>query len=313
MIQPSVAHLIGGTPLVRLNKLPQAGSAEIVVKLEAYNPGGSVKDRIALAMIEDAEQTGALTPGDTIVEPTSGNTGIALAVVAAAKGYRLIITMPDDSSEERRSLLEHFGAEVVLTPARKLMRGAIERARGIVEDNPRCFMPSQFDNPANPMAHERTTAVEIIDGVGELDAFVAGVGTGGTVTGVGRALRRHNPKLLIIGVEPSRAPALSGTCKPEPHAIQGIGAGFVPKTLDRSMLDRVVACDDRDAFDTAVQLARREGISAGISGGAAVWAALQLAAELGIGNRVVTVIPDGWDRYLSMPTPQPLGGLDFII
>ncbi len=298
---------------MRLNALPEEGSAEIVVKLEAYNPGGSVKDRIALAMIEDAELTGALAAGDTIVEPTSGNTGIALAVVAAAKGYRLIITMPDDSSDERRSLLEHFGAEVVLTPARKLMRGAIDRARSIVEGNPRCFMPSQFENPANPNAHEQTTAVEIINDVGQLDAFVAGIGTGGTVTGVGRALKKHNPEILVIGVEPSRSPALSGTCKPEPHAIQGIGAGFVPETLERDVLDRVIACDDRQAFDMAVRLARREGISAGISGGAAVWAALKIAAELGAGKRVLAVIPDGWERYLSTPAPQPLGGLDFII
>lgn len=313
-VAASVLALVGNTPLVRLNRLSANEHADVLVKLEATNPAGSVKDRIALAMIEAAEADGTLKPGDTIVEPTSGNTGIGLALVAAVKGYRLIITMPDDSSLERRRLLAHYGAQVVLTPARKLMAGAIERAKAIVAENPRCFMPQQFDNPANPATHRDTTAREIFEATeGRLDAFVAGVGTGGTVTGVGSALKKQLPELLVVAVEPETSAVLAG-CKPHPHAIQGIGAGFVPNVLDTGVIDELVACPDRTAFDMAGRMAREEGISVGISGGAAVWAALAVAKRLGSEKRVVALIPDAWDRYVSMDPPDTgIGGLDFII
>jgi len=313
-IADSVLDLVGRTPMVRLRRLPEADSAEVVVKLESFNPAGSVKDRIALAMIEAAEASGELKPGDTIVEPTSGNTGIGLALVAAVKGYRLIITMSDDSSEERRSLLAQYGAQVVLTPGRKRVQGAIKRAKEIVAQNPRCFMPQQFDNPANPHTHRKTTALEILASVdGHLDAFVAGAGTGGTVSGVGAALKEKLPTVRIIAVEPSRSPVLSGG-KATPHGIPGIGPGFVPAVLDRSVIDEVRSCDDAVAFETAARLAREEGISSGLSGGAAVSCALAVAAELGEGKRVVTVVPDAWDRYASVERPgQGIGGLDFII
>jgi cysteine synthase A len=269
-----------------------------------------VKDRACLAMIEAAEHSGALRPGDTIVEPTSGNTGIGLALVAAVKGYRLILCMPDDASSERRALLTHYGADVVLTPARKLMRGAIERAREIIAKNPRCFMPHQFDNPANPEAHRTGTAREILrDTGGALDAFVAGVGTGGTITGVGSVLKREVPGVRVIAVEPAASPVLGGGA-PAMHAIQGLGAGFVPGVLDRAVIDEVIACTDRDAFAMAERLAREEGITAGISGGAAVWASVEVARRLGPGKRVVTIIPDTWDRYTSVERPGPA---DFII
>ncbi len=284
--------------------------AEILCKLEGQNPAGSVKDRACLAMVEAAERDGRLSPGDTIVEPTSGNTGIGLALVAAVKGYRLILCMPDDASAERRALLAHYGAEVVLTPARKLMKGAVDRAKEIVASNPRCFMPQQFDNPANPDAHRTGTAQEILaDTNGAIDAFVAGVGTGGTITGVGEVLKAEIPAILIIAVEPAASRVLAG--KPAAmHAIQGIGAGFVPAVLKRDLIDEVIACDDRAAFDMAGRLAREEGITAGMSSGAAVWAAVEIAKRLGEGKRVVTVLPDTWDRYTSIDKPA---GLDFII
>lgn len=315
MIHDSVLDLIGGTPLVRLTRLPSAGSAEVVAKLEVRNPGGSVKDRIALAMVRAAEERGQLDPASTIVEPTSGNTGIGLALVAAARGYRIILVMPDDASEERRALLRHLGAEVVLTPARDLMKGAIDRAAAIVAENPNCFMPEQFRNPANPEAHRRTTVEEILaDCGGSLDAFVVGVGTGGTLTGAGEVLKQRLPHVQVVAVEPERSPALSGGRKPEPHAIQGIGAGFVPEIVNRSVIDRVLCCSDDDAFRTARDLARREGLLVGISAGAAAWGALAVARELGAGKRVVTVMPDGWERYLSMDQPSGgLGGTDFLI
>ncbi len=315
MIHDSVLDLIGGTPLVRLTRLPSAGSAEVVAKLEVRNPGGSVKDRIALAMVRAAEERGQLDPASTIVEPTSGNTGIGLALVAAARGYRIILVMPDDASEERRALLRHLGAEVVLTPARDLMKGAIDRAAAIVAENPNCFMPEQFRNPANPEAHRRTTVEELLaDCGGSLDAFVVGVGTGGTLTGAGEVLKQRLPHVQVVAVEPERSPALSGGRKPEPHAIQGIGAGFVPEIVNRSVIDRVLCCSDDDAFRTARDLARREGLLVGISAGAAAWGALAVARELGAGKRVVTVMPDGWERYLSMDQPSgALGGTDFLI
>jgi cysteine synthase len=312
-IADSVLELIGSTPMVRLRHIA-AGTAEIVVKLEGQNPAGSVKDRACIAMIEAAERDGRLAPGDTIVEPTSGNTGIGLALVAAVKGYRLILTMPDDASLERRKLMEQYGAEVVLTPARKLMKGAIDRAREIVAHNPRCFMPQQFDNPANAEAHRTGTAREILrDTGGQLDAFVAGVGTGGTVTGVGQRLKAELPGVLVVAVEPAASPVLGGGCAGQ-HIIQGIGAGFVPALLDRSVIDEVLACDEPTAFDMAARLAREEGLSAGPSGGAAVWGALEIARRLGAGRRVVTVLPDSWDRYTSVDRPRAsLGGVDFII
>jgi len=312
-IADSILALVGGTPMVRLRRLPQPGSAEVVLKLESFNPAGSVKDRVSMAMLEAAERDGKLREGDTIVEPTSGNTGIGLALAAAVKGYALIITMPDDSSQERRRLLEHYGAKVVLTPARKLMQGAIDRAHSIVAGNPRCFMPGQFDNPANPQAHRDTTAQEILRDTGaRIDAIVLGVGTGGTITGVGQVLRETLADLRIVAVEPSRSQALSGGATKR-HGIEGIGAGFVPGVLDRSLIDEVLACDDAHAYSTATALARQEGISAGMSGGAAVWGALQVASQLGEGKRVVTVIPDAWDRYATVDRPQSYSGVDFII
>ena len=313
-VASSVLDLVGATPLVRLNRLPSADGAEVLVKLESYNPAGSVKDRIALAMVEAAERAGTLRPGDTIVEPTSGNTGIGLALVAAVKGYRLIITMPDDRSPERHQMLEHFGAQVVLTPARKLMQGAIDRAQAIVAKNPRCFMPQQFHNAANPEVHRRTTAMEILNATeNRLDAFVAGVGTGGTITGVGAVLKAKLAAVRIVAIEPVKSRGLTGG-PTGPHAIQGIGAGFVPAVLDLDVIDEVLACEDEVAFDTARRLAREEGISAGLSAGAAVWGACQIAAGLDPTQRVVTVICDAWDRYVSMQRPvSPLTPLDFII
>jgi cysteine synthase A len=313
-IADSVLALIGVTPMVRLRRLAPVTSAEILVKLEGYNPAGSVKDRAALSMIEAAERDGRLQPGDTIVEPTSGNTGIGLALVAAVKGYRLILTMPDDASEERRAVMAHYGAEVVLTPARKLMKGAVDRAKEIVAHNPRCFMPQQFDNPANPAIHRETTALEILDATDRsVDAFVAGVGTGGTITGVGEILKRALPGVKVIAIEPAASAVLGGGA-PGQHAIFGIGAGFVPSVLNRHVIDEVLTCADEAAFDTAGRLAREEGLSVGVSGGAAVWGALQVAAQLGAGKRVVTVAPDAWDRYTTVKVPRPgLGGVDFII
>lgn len=301
--------LVGKTPMVRLRRIA-SGMADILCKLEGQNPAGSVKDRACLAMIEAAERDGTLSPGDTIVEPTSGNTGIGLALVAAVKGYRLILCMPDDASLERRALLAHYGAELVLTPARKLMSGAVERAKAIAASNPRCYMPQQFDNPANPEAHRATTAQEILDDTNSaFDVFVAGVGTGGTITGVGSVIKAAIPGVRIVAVEPAGSQVLAGKA-PAMHAIQGIGAGFVPRVLDRALIDEVIACDDRAAFDMARRLAREEGITGGMSSGAAVWAAVQVAEKLGAGKRIVVVLPDTWDRYTSLDKPA---GLDFII
>ncbi len=299
-IAASVIDLIGNTPLVRLNRICPAGSAEIVAKLESSNPGGSVKDRIALSMVEDAERTGALKPGATIVEPTSGNTGIGLAVVAAVKGYNLILTMPDDMSAERRKLLQRYGAQIVLTPAIEGMTGAVFAAEELAAKNPSYFMPQQFNNPANPEAHRRTTATEILrDTDGELDAFVAGVGTGGTITGVGEVLKEKLPDVLIVAVEPTRSPILAGG-KPGLHAIQGIGASFVPSVLNREVYNELIAVKDAEAIESTKQLSRTEGILAGISSGANVFAALQVAQRLGEGKRVVTILPDTGERYLSV-------------
>jgi len=299
-IHDSVLELIGDTPLVRLRKLPRPGGATVVAKVESRNPGGSVKDRIALAMIEDAERTGALKPGGTIVEPTSGNTGIGLAMVSAVKGYRLILTMPEDMSVERQRLLARFGAEIHLTPAIEGMSGAVFAAEELVREHPGYFMPQQFQNPANPAVHRRTTALEILGAVGgRLDAFVAGVGTGGTLTGVGEVLKEKMPGILIIAVEPAKSPVLAGG-KPRPHGIQGIGASFVPGVLNRAIIDRIVAVKDEDATAWARRLTREEGLLAGISAGAAVWAACEVAAGMRPEQVVLTVLPDTGERYLSL-------------
>jgi cysteine synthase A len=299
-IAGSALELVGNTPLVRLERLTPAGSAEIVAKLESMNPAGSVKDRISLAMIEDAERSGALKPGATIVEPTSGNTGIGLAMVAAVKGYKILLTMPDDMSGERRKLLQRYGAELVLTPAIEGMTGAVFAAEELVKKNPDYFMPQQFNNPANPEVHRRTTAQEILrDTDGRIDAFVAGVGTGGTITGVGEVLKGKLPGLLVVAVEPARSQVLGGG-RPGLHAIQGIGASFVPSVLNRDVYNELIAVKDEDAIDTAKRLARTEGLLVGISSGANVFASLQVAKRLGEGKRVVTILPDTGERYLSV-------------
>ncbi len=300
-IVDSVLDLIGSTPLVRLRKLPPPGSAEVLVKLESRNPGGSVKDRVALAMVEEAERSGRLKPGSTIVEPTSGNTGVGLAIVAAVKDYRLIITMPENMSLERRRLLAHLSAELILTPAAEGMSGAVFAAQELVKAHPDFFMPDQFRNPANPAVHRRTTAREILEATGgRLDAFVAGVGTGGTLTGVGELLKEKIPSILIVAVEPARSQVLKGE-RARPHGIQGIGAGFVPGILNREVLDEILPVGDEEAFLTASRMSKEEGLLAGISSGANVFAALRVAERLGEGKRVVTVLPDTGERYFSLP------------
>ena len=294
----SVLDLIGSTPVVRLPRLSGKDDAEVWGKLESLNPGGSVKDRICRNMVEDAERKGLLKPGGTIVEPTSGNTGIGLALVAAVKGYRLILTMPDTMSEERRSLLAAYGARLILTPDTKGMGGAIRRAEELATEHPDFFMPQQFTNPANPAAHRETTAVELLGQLGHMDAFVSGVGTGGTITGVGEALREEIPSVRIYAVEPAASPVLS---KGEPgyHKIQGIGAGFVPPVLNTRIYDEVITVSDHDAAATTRRLAVEEGIFVGISSGANCFAAMQVARALGKGRRVATMLCDSGERYLS--------------
>jgi cysteine synthase A len=298
-IADDVTQLVGKTPLVRLNRLPMNGSAAVLGKLESFNPAGSVKDRIALAMIEDAEAKGLIKPGDTIVEPTSGNTGLGLAMVAAVKGYRLILTMPEDMSRERQALLALYGAELVLTPAIEGMSGAIYAAEELVRQHG-YFMPQQFINPANPEIHRCTTAREILEATdSRLDAFVAGVGTGGTLTGVGEVLKAERPGVWVVAVEPTRSAVLAGG-RPGPHGIQGIGAGFVPGVLNLEVVDEIIAVTDEDAQQTMQRLVAEEGILAGISAGAAAWAAMQVAQRLGPGKTVVVVLPDTGERYLSL-------------
>jgi cysteine synthase A len=298
-IADSVLDLIGGTPMVRLNRVVPEGAAEVVGKMESLNPAGSVKDRIALAMIEAAEREGRLKPGDTIVEPTSGNTGIGLAMVAAVKGYKLIVTMPEDMSLARRDLLARYGARVVLTPAIEGMTGAVYAAQELVS-KPEHFMCQQFENPANPEVHRQTTAVEVLEATeGRIDAFVAGVGTGGTITGIGEVLRQKLPELHIAAVEPERSPVLQGG-RAGVHAIQGIGASFIPGVLNRDIYNEIIAISDKDAIDMSRRLCAEEGLLVGISAGANVVAAIQVAKRLGEGKRVVTVLCDTGERYLQM-------------
>jgi cysteine synthase A len=290
---------IGNTPLIRITRFVSDDNAEIWAKLEGFNPGGSVKDRVALSMIEAAEREGTLKPGGTIIEPTSGNTGIGLALVAAVKGYRLILTMSETMSTERRLLLEAYGAELVLTPGIAGMMGAWDEAEIILRNNPGFFMPLQFENSANPDAHRKTTAVEIMRDLGGLpDAFVAGVGTGGTITGNGEVFREKRPDILIIAVEPAASPILSGG-EPGAHRIAGIGAGFLTSILNKNIYDEVIPVTDSDAEETTRALALKEGILAGTSSGAAMWAAMKVSRRLGKGKKVVVIFPDRGDRYLS--------------
>ncbi|MCB0919799.1 MAG: cysteine synthase A [Actinobacteria bacterium] len=299
-IASDITQLIGGTPLVRINRLAEGTPGEVVAKLEFFNPAHSVKDRIGVAMIDAAEDEGLLQPGGTVVEPTSGNTGIALAMVCAARGYKLVITMPETMSKERRAILRAYGAELVLTPGPEGMGGAIGRAKELASENPDWFMPQQFDNPANPKIHRETTAEEIWrDTDGQVDVIISGVGTGGTITGVGQVLKERNPDLRMIAVEPDASPVLSGGAK-GPHPIQGIGAGFVPAILDTEVYDEVIRVANDDAMATARRSAREEGLLVGISSGAALWAALQVAARPeSAGKRVVVIIPSFGERYLS--------------
>ena len=296
----TVLDLIGNTPMVKLNRLTGEESAEVWAKLEGFNPGGSVKDRPALAMIEDAEKKGKLKKGMTIVEPTSGNTGIGLAMVAAVKGYPIILTMPESMSLERRKLLQAYGAELVLTPAAQGMKGALAKADELLASGRTYFKPDQFGNPANPQVHRRTTAKEILKQLGakKIDAFVAGIGTGGTITGVGEVLKKKFKNIKIFAVEPAASPILSGG-QPGPHTIQGIGPNFVPAILNTKIYNEVITVANEDAAETARRLAREEGLLVGISSGAACWAALQVAARLGKGKRIVTVFPDVGERYLT--------------
>lgn len=303
-IVQSITDLIGDTPLVRLNRIVPEDSAEIYVKLEYQNPGSSVKDRIAISMIETAEKEGLLKPGATIIEPTSGNTGIGLALVAAAKGYKAILVMPETMSIERRNLLRAYGADLVLTPGSEGMNGAVRRAEELAAENPDYFMPQQFKNQANVKIHRETTGPEIVEAInsldGKLDAFIAGIGTGGTISGAGEVLKQNFPNVKVVAVEPSASPILSGG-KPGPHKIQGIGANFIPDILNREIYDQIITVENEEAFETSRRVAKEEGILSGISSGAAIFAALKVAKELGKGKRVVAIVPSNGERYLSTP------------
>ncbi|PFD42759.1 cysteine synthase A [Bacillus cereus] len=302
-VAQSVSELIGKTPIVKLNRIVESDSADVYLKLEFMNPGSSVKDRIALAMIEDAEKKGLLKEGDTIIEPTSGNTGIGLAMVAAAKGYKAILVMPETMSIERRNLLRAYGAELVLTPGPEGMGGAIRKATELAKEHG-YFIPQQFQNQANPEIHRLTTGPEIVEQMGDqLDAFIAGIGTGGTITGAGEVLKEAYNDIKIYAVEPADSPVLSGG-KPGPHKIQGIGAGFVPETLDVEVYDEIIQVKTEQAFEYARRVAREEGILVGISSGAVIYAAIEVAKKLGKGKKVLVIIPSNGERYLSTPLYQ---------
>jgi cysteine synthase A len=306
-IANNITELIGNTPLVRINRLTEGLNAEVLAKLEYFNPAHSVKDRIGVAMIDAAEKAGLINQNSIIVEPTSGNTGIALAFVCAARGYKSIIIMPDTMSKERRMLLRAFGSELILTPGSEGMPGAIAKANELARNDPRVFIPQQFQNPANPDIHRKTTAIEIInDTEGQLDYFVSGVGTGGTITGVGEALKKHNPEIKVVAVEPLDSPVLSGGEKGK-HPIMGIGAGFIPDVLNTSIYDEIIQVSGPDSFETARKMASEEGLLVGISSGAATWAALQIAKRPeAAGKRIVVIIPSFGERYLSTPLYENL-------
>ena len=297
-VMNSILDTVGNTPMVKLNRMVPEGSATVYAKMECFNPTWSVKDRIAKSMIEAAERKGLVNKDTTIIEPTSGNTGIGLGMVCAVKGYKLILTMPETMTIERRKLLAAFGAQLVLTPGPEGMGGAVKKAEELTASTPNSFMPQQFTNKANPWIHRKTTAKEILKTVERIDAFVAGVGTGGTITGVGQVLKKKHPQVHIIAVEPEESPVLSGG-KPGPHKIQGIGAGFVPAVLDRKVYDRIIKVNSKDAAETSRKIAKLEGMLVGISSGAATFAALQVAKELGPGKTVVVLLPDIGERYLS--------------
>ncbi|HDI6490377.1 TPA: cysteine synthase A [Staphylococcus aureus] len=297
----NITQIIGGTPVVKLRNVVDDNAADVYVKLEYQNPGGSVKDRIALAMIEKAEREGKIKPGDTIVEPTSGNTGIGLAFVCAAKGYKAVFTMPETMSQERRNLLKAYGAELVLTPGSEAMKGAIKKAKELKEEHG-YFEPQQFETPANPEVHELTTGPELLQQFEgkTIDAFLAGVGTGGTLSGVGKVLKKEYPNIEIVAIEPEASPVLSGG-EPGPHKLQGLGAGFIPGTLNTEIYDSIIKVGNDTAMEMSRRVAKEEGILAGISSGAAIYAAIQKAKELGKGKTVVTVLPSNGERYLSTP------------
>lgn len=299
MLYNNALEMIGNTPILKLNNIIKDNMADIYLKLEKYNPGGSVKDRAALGMIEKAEKMGLIKKGDTIVEPTSGNTGIALAMIGRLKGYRVIIVMPETMSVERRNMIRAYGAELVLTEGVKGMKGAIAKAQEIAENNKGFYIPQQFMNEANPIKHYDTTAEEIIKDISDLDVFIAGVGTGGTISGVGRRIKEIKKDVKIVAVEPKNSPVISGG-QPGPHKIQGIGAGFIPDIYDGKVVDEVLSVSDEEAFETARLVAREEGILIGISSGANVAVALEIAKKLGKGKKIVTIAPDGGEKYLSM-------------
>lgn len=299
MIFNNAIEMIGNTPILKLNNIVKGDMADIYLKLEKYNPGGSVKDRAALGMIEKAERLELIKPGDTIVEPTSGNTGIALAMIGKLKGYRVIIVMPETMSVERRNIIRAYGAELVLTEGAKGMKGAIAKAQEIAEKEDGFYIPQQFINEANPNKHYETTADEIVKDVEDLDVFIAGVGTGGTVSGVGKRLKELRPEIKVLAVEPEKSPVISGG-QPGPHKIQGIGAGFIPDIYDKEVVDKVYTATEEESFEAARLIAREEGILIGISSGANVAVAIKLAKELGKGKKIVTIAPDGGEKYLSM-------------
>lgn len=297
MIYNNILELIGNTPIIKVNNLLDENSAEVYVKLEKFNVGGSVKDRAALGMIEKAESLGLIKPGDTIVEPTSGNTGIALAMIGKLKGYNVTIIMPDTMSKERRALIKAYGADLILTPGTKGMKGAIEKANELVKEKG-YFLPQQFENVANPEKHYETTAIEIINDLSDLDYFVSGVGTGGTITGIGKYLKEHIDGVKVIAVEPESSPVISGG-EPGPHKIQGIGAGFVPSIYKEEYVDEVVKVSNEDAYKIAKDFSSEEGVLVGISSGAAIYAAIELAKKLGKGKKVLAIAPDGGEKYIS--------------